>query len=292
MQALGCRLDRVEEVRGVGSSRRVFKVILELMWEICRRAVGSVRRVPRQRVAFIHVQKCAGSSVGQALREVYQRRTPGGVRVLDVKASFAAARVLGRPVAEFRSELLLYYLAQPTTRLITGHFPFVATAAQGPGEDFAFVTILRNPVRRWISAFLFSAAKPAGKHGRIEPDIDAFLATDRARAMGHTMIDYFGERQPDEGWETALPRALENISLFRAVGTLEELPAFREKIQSLVGRRVVIRRRNRTVAPDHLVASASRPEVLEKVRELCQPDLEFYSRVGEIHGWSELDSSY
>jgi len=267
-------------------------MVLALIWQICRRAVNSVKGLPSQRVAFIHVQKCGGSSVSQALQEIYQGLTPGGVRVLDVSASFAAARALGRPVAEFRSKLLLYYVAQPTTRLITGHFPFVAAAARGPGEDFAFVTILRNPVRRWISAFLYSSAKPAGEHGRIEPDVDAFLATDRARAMGHTMIDYFGERQPDEGWETALPRALKNISMFSVVGTLEELPAFREKIQSLLGRRIVIRRRNRTVAPDHLIASVSRPEVLEKVRELCRPDLEFYSRVGQIYGWSELDSSY
>lgn len=232
-----------------------------------------------QRFVFHHVPKCGGTSVGRALRKRYLLSQ---ATVLP-EASFRAFEAFtGRSdneamlvdVLDLREQMLLY-LMFADTRCVSAHVRFSEAAFTRFAQSYKFITILRDPVPRFLSHYSWSHAHP-GAHAAIPQDFDAFLDSPRAQRMGATYVEYFAglPKEADLRSPAAIERAAANLRRFDVVGRLDNLAGFAADVRDCLGIRLRIGHENRSPAMGGgLRASDLTPAQMQKVQALCAPDI-------------------
>lgn len=232
-----------------------------------------------------------------ALQDLYKpwRSTQRGRVVrLDEEAVRSAVAGTGLPDASLRRALFARDLASPRAGLVCGHYRYARWIGERWGgesdgrddESWSFVTVLRDPVERWLSHYFYNRANPGPLH--IDAPLEEFLETPRAALLGSVQLRHLAdvgeEGEPLEAGEgashDAVRRALENLERFAVVGRLEELDGFNDAFEARFGRRLTIPRRNVNRQRPERDEAAGRPEVLERIRELCGPDRGVYEGVG------------
>jgi hypothetical protein len=232
-----------------------------------------------QRFVFHHVPKCGGTSVGRALRKRY---LPSQATVLP-EASFRAFEAFSDrsdteqmlvDVLDLREQMLLY-LMFADTRCISAHVRFSDTAFLQFCDSYKFITILRDPVARFLSHYSWSHAH-IGAHAEIATDFDTFLNSTRAQRMGATYVEYFAGLPKDADIRTpeAVARASANLRRFAVIGRLENLAGFTGDIREQLGFRIRIGHENRSPGPGGGIKAADLTVgQRQKVHDLCAPDL-------------------
>ncbi|MCF7992564.1 MAG: sulfotransferase family 2 domain-containing protein [Thiohalocapsa sp.] len=231
-----------------------------------------------QRVVFHHVPKCGGTSVGAALR----RRYFLSQATVRPEQSFLAYQAFtGRADREqllvdvigFRQQMMLYWLFEDV-RCISLHVPFSNAAYERFGDRYTFITILREPVSRFISHYCWSYGRPDA-HGRIEEPLGEFLDTPRAKRLGSTYVEYFCGFSPerDLSSDNAVDAAISNLRRFDVVGTLSKLDRFESDIATRLGIRLKIGHRNKSDRARTDVERRLTPEIRSQITELCAPDI-------------------
>ena len=240
----------------------------------------AARRHPRALV-FVHVPKCAGSSVEAALR----RARPLGRRLIGPDETFEAARrllgveetadpeaqhrVLMR-ASEMRRDLLHLHLAEGA-RLVTGHAPLGPHTLDLPDTDF--VTVLRSPRARLRSHIAFNASPKAG-HGATTLTAARFVETPRAQVMGALYVKYFSglPMSADLTTQGAIDAARRVVDRLALVGFTDDMAGFAAGLSGLMGRRVRIGHENQAAAPPRLPDALS-----DRIHALCAPDEAVYA---------------
>src|SRR4051812_23513313 len=157
-------------------------------------ALAVLNRYPR--IIYVHVPKSAGLAVRESLyNAVYPawlRPTRGYCRI-SLRASQSAADLLGLSPMIYRQGVLIHALTDPLTRFVTGHV-FAAPQVVEQFPEWKFVTILREPTARFISAYVYFRYKSAdsvstGRH-KIDCDFVDYLDSDAARRAGSDMTRY------------------------------------------------------------------------------------------------------
>jgi hypothetical protein len=225
---------------------------------------------PSEKIFFLHIPKCGGVSVGQAIAVKYlslNLRNDSGVINLNAPVS--------RQVVE--EKLLLYFMAQPNSRFISGHFLFSKIAYQKHGGKFSFVTILRDPVKRWISSYFYNIFK-ASDHMKVNDEIDARLESHFGISQGYELVKFLGgaNKEGDYTSPKAIDRATENLKRFEVVGFLENLSDFTEKFYARFHVKLQIAKKNQNPAPIQYQKSIITHELLERITDVCQPDIQVY----------------
>lgn len=232
-------------------------------------------------VVFVHVPKCAGTSVENALRGLYRfSRVVIHPEISFTAASLGAANEMSRHdllnrASRFRQMLLPYHLATGV-KCITGHAPLAQGVIDSYRSSHRFVTVLRDPVERFISHYSFSYK--SRHHGRIDEPLQAFLDTPRAQATGVLFLEYFSETVPGERYEfaTAIQKAKENLEKMAVVGFVEELDRFALDVSRCLGRGLRIGHSNKTRDRNLSGHIEVGPEQRRRIEELCAPDIEIY----------------
>jgi hypothetical protein len=252
-----------QQVRGIGKAA----------------TLSLLNRYPR--IVFVHVPKCAGSAVRESLYDAVYPTLLRTTRVyckIDVFASVSAGNLLGLDAMTCREAVLIHALSDPFTRFVVGH----VAANPAVVEQFShwkFVTVLREPTSRFISAYVFNRYRPLVP-SKVECDFADFLDTDRARLEGSRMTQYFSGisvRELEEHPAAGIAVALQNLDRFLSVGFVDDLRNWERSISSALGRRVRIGRRNSSPKPDLRVELEQSPELRGRVEELCAIDREFYA---------------
>ena len=167
---------------------------------VLKKLLRAVKPVVDDRCVFLHVPKCGGTSIDNALNSHFANESKAH---LHPDASLKAAQLryhFDSPFGpsnidklfRFREHVLLYYLSQPQLRFISGHFNFSAIALEAFGEDCTFITVLRNPVERLISLYFFNRYKKSS-HFKINMDIDDYLSSDDGQAQGSLYVRFFND---------------------------------------------------------------------------------------------------
>ncbi|MEX0936334.1 MAG: hypothetical protein WDZ59_00630 [Pirellulales bacterium] len=244
---------------------------MNIIYRVYRKAARTLSRGDKlPRVFFLHVPKCGGVSVKQALRQKYVSRGQMAVR-LDPQASSQAADLCGEEMLEFRRRLLLYELHKNANRLVTGHYPYPLPPGEIPGEAWSFVTVLRDPVARWYSHYFYGLGIKNRDHFPIDVSLREFIDSDwRAKAHGALMVKML---VPDT---KCVDTAIERLNHFAVVGILEDLARFTADCRNQLGLSLRIPHVNASPTPIHERHKEITPEIHQQVVELCEPDRRVY----------------
>ncbi len=236
------------------------------------------------RVVFHHVPKCGGTSVARVLRKRYLLSQ---ATVLPEESFRAFEAFTGRSdreqmlvdVLDLREQMLLYLLFQDV-HCVSLHVRFSEIAFREFSDKYKFITILREPISRFISHYFWSHGHP-GAHGRIEEELEEFVETDRARRLGATYSEFYCglPKEHDTASEPAISAAIENLAKFSVVGRLDRLEEFQDALAGELGSRFRIGHENKMRQPTSEKSRIVTPELRQKIEQLCQPDLAIWNAV-------------
>lgn len=263
---------------------------LRRAWTVGRRYLASLagRSLYGRRVCFLHFERCGGTSVRRAFRDAYRHWrhvADDPVDVVHNTASLAAARAAGRPVFAYRQEILRYLLEHPDNQFVTGHLQVDRDLVEELGDRWSFVTLVRHPVRRWLSHYYYNRYKSA-EHGRVERSVEEYVETTRGRQLGRDYVDLLtgngdyretGDASGLEPTGTA-EEAIRVLERFRVVGTTERMAAFSERVEEAFGAPLPAYHLNRGPAgggPEREIPQGVRA----RLEEVCAPNREVYEHV-------------
>jgi hypothetical protein len=244
-----------------------------------RLRAGAVDRAHPQRVVFHHVPKCGGTSIGRALRKRYLLSQA----TINPEASFRAAKAmlngaatperLQADVIELRQKILIYLLNEDI-RCVSAHVWFSEAAYRQFQGTYKFITVLREPMARFLSNFDWSYQKE-GDHGRIDQPLEGFLDSDRAARFGAMYVQYFAGLPWDADLRApaAIQAAIRNLEKFDVIGKLQDLPRFERDVQAALGVRLRIGHENRSGTGAGSRLAGLDPATRRKIEALCEPDL-------------------
>lgn len=247
-----------------------------------RRLAGVVSGRRNARVVFMHVPKCGGTSISEALYStvpVHRR-----IGVIDADATRRAAAMIhadqdridlyhddlvtGGEVFSIREAMLLTHMAWDTD-LIHGHMLFSERAHRHFGDRYDFVTVLRDPIERVVSNFAHS------RHdGHISPDFDTYLDSAAGRMHALTYLRYFSGRHdiaPDQE-EDALETAKATLGKFALIGFLDQLDGFADGYRTLTGSYPRVFRYNEHAWQKYRPS----PEQIERLRAMMKTEIAFW----------------
>ena len=240
-------------------------------------------RKPRHPCLFLHLPKCGGTSVAEALYAtvpIWERIT-----VLDAESTRRAAAILrcdlddpllghddlehGADTFRLREQIMLAQMAWGSP-LIHGHVLWSEAAERHFGEAYKIVTLMRNPVERTISNY-----RMARRRGIAAENFEDYIETPLAKAHARVFLRYLsGVALPDEDDIAQLTQiAIGRLSACAVIGFLDDLDGFAAAFEREIGPRLRIPHFNAAEADD----VAPSPAELDRIRTLCAPDLEIYA---------------
>ena len=253
------------------------------------RTINTILRRPQNKIIFIHVPKCGGDAVGNAIVSQYitfrQDSNPisfdalASDNVVKIRKNISEPAYIAHEdaILEFRENLLLYLMGRASSRLILGHVAFSNAAYEAFRGQFAFVTMLRDPVKRYISAYFYNRYKTS-EHRKINLEIDAYLDSKLGQEQDHDLVKFIGGRRVNGDYASreAIEQAKENLHKFDVIGFLEHLDTFRACYETRFGVSLRLAKTNENPKPASFRDSIMTTERQERVREICAPDREIY----------------
>lgn len=238
-----------------------------------------------EKFVFHHVPKCGGTSVGRALRKRYLLSQAtvspeSSYRAFELMTERSDREKMLVDVLDLREQMLMYHMFEGI-RGISLHVRFSQKAYHRFSEDYKFITIMREPIARFISHYNWSFCK-SGAHASIDDEFDVFLYSDRAARLGATYSEYFSGLSKNEDIRSAeaVEAAIGNLTKFAVIGDLRNLKKFESQIRDVLGIRVAIKHENKAAEGRRMVeAGYLRPEQLDRIELLCAPDKKIYNAV-------------
>ena len=256
------------------------------------RTVNLFQKFPKENIFYLHIPKCGGTSLNNALQKCYfnwSLSDTNNIVNLDAPASWEAiekSKNLGlKPdtvddyqVMKFREELLLYHMSQRHIRFISGHFPFSSQAHDSFSSQYAFITILRNPVDRWISSYFYNRNRQNYQYRKIEMSIEEYLESDYGCSQGYEYAKFLAGVEEEGKYMTtqSINRAKENIHKFRLIGFLEDMKTFSIEFENIFGRKLNIGFLNQKSTSENSDLQIVLEKFQDKIKNICQPDIEIY----------------
>jgi len=261
----------------------------DMLSSIAQRGRNSFRGPVKQKIFFSHIPKCGGTSVRHALRSNYitlnPRKDDRFVTILRSPVDSVIAQLETETSNEFcvahdsrlrfPEQLLLYYMNQRRTMCIVGHVPFSRIAHNNFSDEYAFITILRNPVERYISEFFYN------KHHSLavsNMELEEYLDSDYGRAQGTQYVLFVGGRSNgnDHLSKKAVDRALDNLTRYAVIGFIEESKDFSERCRERFGIELHLGTLNLT--PESKARNLITNSIRTRIESICQRDLEIHHR--------------
>lgn len=250
-----------------------------------KEGVRSRLEADERRICFSHVPKCGGSSIGRSLsRQMYsfwERRALPRFSI-NIRASERTARALGNPMVNVREEVLAYILSNSDHRMAGGHVACRPALVKAYSKEWQFVTVLRDPVQRWLSEFVYNTLKSSDWAKNSLP-IKEYVESTTGQYVGATFLRYFSS-MPDTDIHNSMDyvdEAEENLASFAVVGILEDLDRFSHDIHLRFGKRIRIPVSNQS--PSNAMKSELLKDdaLMNRIRELCEADSLLYQRIRE-----------
>lgn len=248
------------------------------------------------RVAFVHVPKCAGTSLDYAIRKAANANTDGWVnasvtrRATRIRLGSDAPDTVTPALLGDRQYMALQYFIEDKP-VVSGHFAFSRLLYDRFGNRYQFVTVLRDPVERWISHYVYN--KFHNRDPSVIPcrndDVDALaeletiIESGTGHFMSHLYCVVFGEYDlVSTNPSQAVDIARENLRKFRVIGFTDDFGSFRRRFATALRLNIDVGHLNRTselpVEPAAMqrVLALFNQDIRERLRGMCRADCEIY----------------
>jgi len=241
-----------------------------------------LRRGLKSKCLFLHLPKCGGTSLSEALYASVPMHKHIGV--IDAISSRRAASIVDHnkdcllethedmegaaSTFALREKMMLAYMCADY-QLIHGHVFFSDKMWEHFGQDYKIVTVMRDPVKRALSNFRMNVA-----NGIHSADPDEWMDGIQGRNHASVNLRYLsGQADIKAGDEkTLLPRALEALDKIALVGILEEMDVFLDRFEDMFGARLKMHRYN-LAKGERLELSAAQ---MDRLKDLCAADITLY----------------
>ena len=211
------------------------------------------------KIIYIHVPKCGGSSFGAALR----------LRYLLSQSSIDLTQNHGQRRTQLRQ------LITRGTKMIAGHVQYDPHLHAQIARDYAFVTLLRDPVERFVSHYNYVQRHHPDPNRA--PTLEAYVNTPDAHRLATQYLFYFAGNCPPGTDPVA--QAISNLGRFSVVGRLDDPQTFARQLKTLIGTPLPRWRRNTAPNPTQVPA-----DLRARIEQLCAPDIRIYQA---LHGYRE-----
>jgi hypothetical protein len=244
----------------------------------------------KEKIFFLHLFKCGGTSVAQAIQSCYlnldiikhhsifrlnPKAASNAFQTIFDSSNFPATQTGSNYInRKFREYLVLYYMSQDNTNYIAGHFSFSEIVYQNFSNKYAFITVLRDPVERYISAYFYKRYR----NRKLDIEITDYLESEAGQSAGSFYAKNLGcfEQMENFNSETGIKQAKENLHKFKIVGCLEYQQEFLNQFEEKFGRKLNLRVFNQSPKSAKDGKSIINESIRQKIRAICQPDLEIY----------------
>ena len=250
----------------------------QLLDNAISRARSPIRPL-RQRICYLHIAKCGGTSLKHAIANCYKGWIPSRAETViwmnDVAAA-EATKLSDRSNWDIKRDLLAYYLSLARARCAMGHFVFSRAVFEEYRNEWHFITLMRHPVDRWFSEYFYNRVAP-GPYSYDTP-LDEFIKTRRAMTMASPFVSQMTEdKNHDRVYRDAsIYETIERLKQFSLIGNMERFESFALEFQRKFKRRLNVPRRNVNPLKNRPLDSPITDEIRQRVTELCEPDLKVY----------------
>lgn len=278
------------------------KKILSSLEQIANKTSKLCRKINHpKKVAFMHIPKCAGSSVMSSLRKNDTTSWAGHIDGPETRVTYAHYMANQPPKWNLEFERELYKLRQVLLinkfkkryPIISGHVPFIHTLKETYPEYY-FFTIIRSPISRFLSAFNYEIAQQKTgdtylkliENKGIDYAFDQYLDSERAILEGNLLSIFLSECGKQElDFKVIEEKAFRGINYFDFIGTTENIGLVTEELQkqklivsNIENKNVTNKKQNTTAikTQDNLQESQK-----NKVKELCKIDEKLYNYLAD-----------
>ncbi len=255
-----------------------------------------------QPVVLVHIPRCAGTSVAQAIRSACGISDAGRIDPIRVRKAAETILRTEEPdefftVYPLLQQYLLSYLLREGQLFLCGHLPVSPSILEEFAPTQCFVTILRDPVERWISHYIFNKLVnadplvPPTNNCLSDPqeELDCILNSQRGWQLGHLITTFLaGKAVPRNDSGDAVDIANKNLCRFKLVGFVEELDDFSRKFHDLFGVRLTVPELNSAadLSGGATLLDELRSMFTDRVRrdiaKLCEDDYRVYERARSL----------
>jgi hypothetical protein len=239
-----------------------------------------LNRYPK--VFFCHVPKCAGVSLSNAIYDSLYPKLFKATRFansIDLKSSRISSELLGIDMMEARENQLITMLNDKYQKFATGHCRTRPEVVEKFSDEWNFVTILRDPVKRFVSEYIYNRYKQSDWLTH-EDSIDAYLESERALISSTTYARFFSSYSSFSSVfsneKDAIQSAVNNLKQYSLVGTLEELTAWKQDFERNFNVQLKIHNKNSTPNDEESKKIYANEKVIERIQDLVSVDYAIY----------------
>lgn len=180
----------------------------------------------------------------------------------------------------YRKTILNSKLQKKSLKYITGHSPCPDDIRNHFEKDWHFITILRDPIERFISAYFFNRYKKS-KHRKHNLSLDDYLESTTAKDSGKLFLKYFANEQNMDN-EFVWEEAVSNLKKFSVLGVLENMSDFKVDYEKKTGKQLgLVRRKNTNPINKNIISTSVTNSQMGRIREICETDIKIYEALNK-----------